>query len=174
MYPLLQSKDILEIKQTRHIKKGDIVLYAGDEKGRWIAHRVADIQNSRVYTKGDHNVEMDTATLSREEIIGIVTTRWRNGKSMKIYHGYAGIMQYYVYKNYMSIRKYTAQILRKLPLPAFLQKKLRQILPVPKEAIFLKNGRKKKVLFVGRFSIGTYSDYHKKWQIRFPWYLIYD
>jgi signal peptidase I len=174
MYPLLQPKDILEIEQTRHIEKGDVVLYAGDEKGRWIAHRVVNIQNSKIYTKGDHNREIDAATLSHEEIIGVVTARWRNGKYMKVYRGYAGITQYFVYKNHMNIRKNMAQILRKLPVPAFLQKKLRQILPVPKEAVFLKDGREKKVLFMGKIAIGTYSEYHQKWQIRFPWYWIYN
>jgi signal peptidase I len=173
MFPLLQNKDLLEVDKTSNISIGDIVLFSDKENETWIAHRVIKIQNNCMYTKGDNNQKQDDGYINKEKVLGVVTACWRNGKCIRIYRGNAGIVQYRVYKNYMHIRKNMAQIFRKFSLPVLLKQRLRQILPVPKEAVFFKNGTEKKILYIGKIPIGTYSDHHQQWQIRFPWYVLY-
>ena len=173
MLPLLRNKDILEIMQVSSVKKGDIVLFQAGEKEQWIAHRVIKIDKEAIYTKGDNNEPVDEKSLYKHDIAGVVTARWRNGRSLKIYRGYVGDIQRRIYYNYFHLRRYTSSIIRQSLFSRKTRKKLKNVLPVPQEVIFVKNGRNVRTLYVGQFYIGTYSDLHDCWQIKFPWRLVY-
>jgi len=53
MLPLIHSGDSIEIRQIANIDYGDVVLF--DIGGKTMLHRVIDIDNEFVYTKGDAN-----------------------------------------------------------------------------------------------------------------------
>ena len=173
MFPLLQNKDILEIESKRYIRKRDIVLYRSDEKRKWIAHRVIDIQAEKFITKGDNNLAIDDRKLDDKEIAGIVVARWRNGKCLKIYRGYLGFGQYRLYSTYFFFRRLLARRIKNYTLPECIHNKLSAILPQPREVVFLKNEQQQKTLYLGSIHIGTYSHPNECWQIRFPWRLLY-
>ncbi len=174
MLPLLQNRDILDIAPAKKIQRGDIVLFSNEDNLQWIAHRVIKIEKETIATKGDNNPSADERTLYLDNIAGVVTARWRNGKQLKIHRGYAGILQYQLYFIYFSLRSKTATTLGQLSLPLTIRNISKRLLPSPREVVFYKNEQEKKALYFGQIHIGTYSKQHKRWQIRFPWRLVYD
>jgi signal peptidase I len=173
MYPMLQNGDLLEIEKAATVRKGDIVVFAGEKKDQWVAHRVVAIRDGMVYTKGDNNPEQDDRCLISKEIPGMVIARWRNGKRMRIYGGHIGFLQYYLYRIYTIVRQKIAIVFRKLSAPKIVLRCMQKVLPAPREAIFVKNGTEKRVLYLGSLHIGTYSPNREEWQMRFPWYYFF-
>ena len=174
MAPLLWNYDLLEIASTREIRKGDIVLFKTTDEEVWIAHRVIKIEKGRIHTKGDNNGMEDEKTLRADEIGGVVTARWRRGKRRVIYGGRLGNLQYKLSRFYSKFRGFLRRIFGSLALPASLQTITTQLLPRPREVLFHKNNRIKKMLYLGRTPIGSYSEVRHAWQIRFPYRLFYE
>lgn len=176
MSPLLVDYDFLDIVAKKQIEGGDIVLFKAKNptEEEWIVHRITIIKDKRVYTKGDNNPTIDDESLQYDEIAGIVTARWRNGKKLTIYRGKKGIIQYRLYIIYFRVRKILRAGTGKLVLPGQLKSAMRKILPKPKEVCFSREYGHAKTLYLGSVHIGTYSERNRCWQIRFPYRLIYD
>ncbi len=173
MLPLLQNKDILEIIPVRKVVKGDIVLFKGEEKEQWIAHRVIKIEKKSIYTKGDNNKSIDDKALCFSDISRIVSARWRNGKRLVIYRGRRAILQYYIYLAYTKSRALVRKSIDRFSTPKALSPLLDRLLPAPSEVTFQKNGRQKRELYIGKRYIGSYSEREQCWKIRFPYRLLY-
>lgn len=69
MEPAISQNDIIIVKKTDDYVVGDIVTFEKD--GEYITHRIIDIANDIVTTKGDANNTNDVA-ISKEDIIGEV------------------------------------------------------------------------------------------------------
>lgn len=176
MFPLLADYDFLDITVAEKLLIGDIILYESDESmdaDEWIAHRIVKIKDEKIYTKGDNNPTIDDGNLHHDEIMGIVTARWRNGKKLKIYRGKKGMIQYRLYMIYFRARKILKVITNTLILPKRFRSTVRALFPKPKEIYFTREYRRTKALYLGKIRIGTYSERNKCWQIRFPYRLIY-
>ena len=94
MSPLLSNRDTLLIVPQKIIHRGDIVLFSNNNE-EWIAHRIEDTEDDKIYTKGDNNTTIDDGYLHSDDMVAIVTARWRNGKKLKIYRAKKGILQYH-------------------------------------------------------------------------------
>ncbi len=173
MLPLLQNRDILHIVSAKEIRKGNIILFKDENKEYWIAHRVVKIENKIIYTKGDNNLTDDETTLSLQSIMGVVTARWRNGKKLKIYQGKKAILQYHLYLVYTKTKNILKKGIGDITAPKIIMPAIHLLLPRPKEILFSKSGQSKRVLYLGKIHIGTYSDSKKSWQIRFPYRILY-
>lgn len=175
MAPILVNRDILVVTREKQVKRGDIILFISSDQDEeeWVAHRIVAIRDGKVFTKGDNNPAIDDRSIHLDEIAGIVTSRWRNGKKLTIFRGRKGVVQYYFYTVYYHVRKVLGASIGKLVLPARLQSALRKVLPAPKEVHFARESRQIKALYLGNIHIGTYSEQNKCWQIRFPYRIIY-
>lgn len=67
MEPTLNVKDMVIVKITKEIKVNDIITY--EEDGNLITHRVIDIKNDTITTKGDANNSLDVK-VPKEKIVG--------------------------------------------------------------------------------------------------------
>lgn len=175
MSPILMDYDFLYIVAEKQIERGDTVLFKVENSSEeeWIAHRVMAIVDERVYTKGDNNQTIDDGGLQFDEIAGIITARWRNGKKLTIYRGKKGIIQYHLYRVYFKVRKFLRAISDKFILPKQFQSVIRRFFPLPKEVHFVRGHGQTKALYLGKIRIGTYSERKRCWQVRFPYRMVY-
>ena len=67
MEPTLNVKDMVIVKITKDIKVNDIITYEEDDN--LITHRVIDIKNDTITTKGDANNSLDVK-VPKEKIVG--------------------------------------------------------------------------------------------------------
>ena len=67
MEPTLNVNDMVIVKITKDIKVNDIITY--EEDGNLITHRVIDIKNDTITTKGDANNSLDVK-VPKEKIVG--------------------------------------------------------------------------------------------------------
>ena len=61
--------DIIVAKEQSNYKVGDVITY--EYKGSYITHRVHDIKDEKIITKGDANVSLDDE-INKEDILGKV------------------------------------------------------------------------------------------------------
>ena len=71
MLPTINIGDDVFVKISKDINKGDIVVFDNVQNNNFILHRVVQINENEVITKGDNNNTADTA-ISKEDIIGKV------------------------------------------------------------------------------------------------------
>lgn len=72
MEPAIGSNDLIMIKLTGKVAEGDIAVYRSDKE--IIAHRVIEVNDDTIITKGDANNVSDEP-VDRDDIIGIVVGR---------------------------------------------------------------------------------------------------
>lgn len=71
MSPAINTGDLVVVKPSSKYKKGDIVTFLS--KGKiTTTHRIADIQNNQIITKGDANQVSDQDSIEKEQILGKV------------------------------------------------------------------------------------------------------
>jgi len=70
MYPNLKDGDFLVVKNNQEVETGDIICFF-DEENRRIVHRVINIEDNKITTKGDFNKYKDKP-ISKDKIIGKV------------------------------------------------------------------------------------------------------
>ena len=73
MSPTFETGSIVAVKSVslQDIKKGDIVTFK-EKEGRTVTHRVADIKDNQLITKGDANNAEDTTPVTQNMILGKV------------------------------------------------------------------------------------------------------
>lgn len=71
MSPTINIGDDVLIKVTKNIQNNDIVVFDNKQNDNFIIHRVVQINENNVITKGDSNNVIDKA-ISKENIIGKV------------------------------------------------------------------------------------------------------
>ena len=82
MEPLLKEhRDIAVISRAvAPFKKGDIVLYTRDNN-KFILHRIVKSTSTGLVIRGDNNLFYERG-IKKEDILGILTAVYRNGKYM--------------------------------------------------------------------------------------------
>lgn len=70
MEPVYYRGDAIIYEKTNNIKVGDIIVFEYDNK--IITHRVYNINNNKIETKGDNNESIDPNTITTNDILGIV------------------------------------------------------------------------------------------------------
>lgn len=76
MEPTLNVKDLVIVKITKNISLDDIITY--EEDGNLITHRVIDIKEDTITTKGDANNSIDVK-VPKEKIVGKIVYVIRKG-----------------------------------------------------------------------------------------------
>jgi signal peptidase I len=70
MEPRFQFGDLILVRKQPFYQIGDPVTYQNAEMGRYVFHRIVDIQADRFVLQGDHNTWLDNYHPSRYQIIG--------------------------------------------------------------------------------------------------------
>lgn len=76
----LDIGDIIIVKITKQIKTNDIIVYKKYES--YITHRVIEIENNKIITKGDANNTNDEP-IGKEDVVGKVVKVFKNIKILK-------------------------------------------------------------------------------------------
>jgi signal peptidase I len=78
MYPTLKQGDLVLMIPYHILKifniKPKIIVYKSPIDEKLTCHRIIEINNDRIITKGDFNPNIDSYTISEENIIAIVPT----------------------------------------------------------------------------------------------------
>lgn len=69
MYPVINKKDIVIVKQRKEYYLNDIITYI-DKNSNLITHRIIRIENEGYITKGDNNNSEDEEIIKKENIKG--------------------------------------------------------------------------------------------------------
>lgn len=72
MKPTLQPKDIVLIGKCQNFKEGDIIVFHRPVTGELIVHRIIEIENGLIRTKGDNNPFPDSYLIEPSAVIGKV------------------------------------------------------------------------------------------------------
>lgn len=78
MNPLLLDGDQLEIAAAGFVRCGEIIVFCED--GLLVAHRVVQLSQDRIRTKGDASAKVEE--LTREQVLGKVVGAWRDGRKL--------------------------------------------------------------------------------------------
>lgn len=86
MLPLLRSGDAVWVERVQHarLRCGDVIVLWRD--GAFLTHRLARIDQDRVYTKGDHRRTFDPPS-GLHDIVGRVTAIERDGRRTDVTGG---------------------------------------------------------------------------------------
>lgn len=95
MYPLIQPRDLLIIKQcSKPLKKYDIPLYKRDS-GQYVLHRIIKVRRHDYVLCGD-NRRLKESGITDRHILGVLTAIVRDGKTLSLdtphYRRYAGTL----------------------------------------------------------------------------------
>jgi len=181
MNPALKEPDMIYVTQYhgRKIRRGDVVVFQIPGSTRKAIHRVIEVSESGITTRGDRNPVADPYLLRPEDIIGVVRYIRRGKKLKRIFGGRLGhihgsinriglfrsldrnisILLYPVY-NYFS----RSRALKKLLLHRF----------TPRIFSFNTPEGTEFQLFLGRYAAGHRPAGQRKWVIRRPFRLFVD
>ncbi len=83
MYPTLLPNDLATVEpiELSQLRKGQIVVFEQNEK--WLAHRLVRVKNKIYTTQGDSILKPD-ASLAQNQLIGVITEVWRDGKKLQL------------------------------------------------------------------------------------------
>ena len=71
MVPTLQVGDLIIVNPFDHnLEKGDVIVYERPNAGYLVIHRIYEINDKGILTKGDHNCCPDPYLISEENVIG--------------------------------------------------------------------------------------------------------
>lgn len=93
MQPLLHKGDIVTIKKTDTLKKGDIAFFKRDNN-TFVLHRIIKIKDSTLDFVGDHQTHVE-CNIRFDQVIGVVTQYKK--KKQKDYKG-LNRLSYKIYK----------------------------------------------------------------------------
>lgn len=175
MYPTLRSIDNIiteKYKKRNEIRIGDVIVYPHPDKTFDVVHRIVEIKDDGVITRGDNNNKIDPYVVKFEDIKGKIIAITRGKKSIAIAGGGPG----YIIHRIMLIRKYTVFCF-KFPIS-----KLSAIItdsgifnfldPLFKVKIVYvrgKNGGSKEILKFRNRAIGKRCEQNNEWFIKFPY-----
>lgn len=71
MSPVINTGDLVLVKPKLKYKKGDIITFFSGNKFN-ITHRIVDIKDNKIFTKGDANQVADQETTDTHKILGKV------------------------------------------------------------------------------------------------------
>lgn len=112
MYPRFRHGDLLYIQPYRghRICRGDIVVFSQADSQSMVVHRVAQINDLGIKTRGDNNPTTDSWVLSIEDIIGYVRKVLRRNKEMPVQRGILGRLYITLHK----VWRFAKRLIRKM------------------------------------------------------------
>jgi len=75
MYPTIKSGEFIVYRHTSvsDLKTGDIVVFVDTVSGERVCHRVVEIEDGKIKSKGDNNRFRDRGCISDSNLLGKVT-----------------------------------------------------------------------------------------------------
>jgi len=70
MFPTINTGDVVISLNNSNYKKDDIVTFVSRNNN--ITHRIVEIKDDQIYTKGDANNNVDSEKINKKQIIGKV------------------------------------------------------------------------------------------------------
>jgi hypothetical protein len=115
--------DCLVVKPAtwEQIHAGDVVVFrsVGEEKNE-IVHRVLSVRSGGMLTRGDANPKPDPDLVSRDALVGVVTSYERAGRFHPVHGGWRGLLGAAWLRFVQRLRQFFALVLR--PLYRWLRK----------------------------------------------------
>lgn len=172
MNPTLSYRDLLEIEPSNQVLIGDIILFR--YKGKLIVHRIIDIAEEGIKTRGDNNEIEDFEFLTPQDIIGKVVAAWRGHKRRKIYGGLMGRLFILYIRTRRNLYRNTVPILTLIYYFIASWGILQWLISpffIPKIVRFNCEGQNSLKLMMGSHVIGHYDCHLGCWKIYPPFLL---
>ena len=179
MQPLFKAADGLIVRpySKKGIKAGDVVVFRKPGEDHKVVHRVVEINEVGIITRGDNNNTNDSLILKSEDIIGRVVSAKRRNKTFRVHGGKTGVLL----SIKLRVRKLLANGISSALRPAYhwlISAGLfhRWLSPLVKMKILYfhrPNGTEMQLL-LGRRVIGRRMPGTNKWRITRPFRLFID
>ena len=94
MKPLFKAADGLIVRPytKKGIKAGDVVVFRKPGEDHKVVHRVVEVNEVGIITRGDNNSANDPWILKSEDIIGCVVSAKRRNKTFRVHGGKTGVL----------------------------------------------------------------------------------
>ncbi len=115
MMPLFKPGDLLCARKSvlRNIRLGDVVIInLGGDKNRieYVVHRVVSAKQGCLITQGDNNLKPDMQIVSKENLVGLVTSFYRQKHVYSVKGGAIG----FLYARFIYTRNYIWLLIKRL------------------------------------------------------------
>ncbi len=179
MEPVLRGRELLEVEPygDRPVRAGDVVLFRSRRNQLPVVHRVIQVAENGIRTRGDNNRFDDAERIVQGDILGHVVAAWRGQKRCVIHGGLAGRL-------FVTWRRLMRRGLRlggRWLGPAYRAVArsgvCRHLLPErwkPRVVSLVLDGVPVRRLYCGSRMIGEYDSRTGKWRIRRPFLLFVD
>ena len=84
MNPVFKPGDVLQVLpyNGKTVERGDVILFSCTEEKRMVVHRVVDVDEHGIRTRGDNNRHLDPWVVTPQQVVGYVIRaqrdcRWR-------------------------------------------------------------------------------------------------
>lgn len=173
MYPKLRESDMLRIYTgSKYLpSKGDIILFEHPDNKNPIVHRIIEIEEDRIYTKGDNSHEPDPWVLTQADIKGTVIQIWRNRKTIHILKDKGLQRKKNIHQLLLNIIWPIYLYLKPIYKSATLNGIFYNLLPYrlkPRPVIFTSNNNAILYLIFNKINVARYDRSQKKWFIKPP------
>lgn len=173
MLPLLSEPMILETIQPAHYRRGDIVVFGGENGDRSTVHRIVRVTTEGYITRGD-NCLVDDRPINRKDILGKVVFAYRGEKRFRVLNGHRG---YLLHCTLQFRKKRMSPVFRILSYPYNLISRSQlvvRLLPEKYKPRIIQYGNGQAHLFIGTTLIGRYHRPAGHWIIFRPWRILVD
>lgn len=174
MYPTLRPGDGIELYTYREISEicvGDIIIYPHPERPTDVVHRIIELKDDGVITRGDNNNKIDPYTVGYGDIRGKVVAAKRKNRLIPMQGGAEGIRTHKLMLARQYAFRYVLKPMRFITGKIDESKLLNIFHPLLKMKVvrIRRHGQAQSILMVGDKVVGKQSADSEEWQIRFPY-----
>ena len=115
MTPTFLPGDMLTVRPygNRRIRRGDVVVFPSPATGDLITHRVVEVSDDGIVTRGDNvQSQLDPWMLRPRDIVGCVTTAERNGRERQVWGGAVGVAYHKIHRRRARIDRARRRLFR--------------------------------------------------------------
>jgi signal peptidase I len=177
MNPTLEVGDGLHVVpyMDQPIRRGDIVVFRRSDQAQFIVHRIVQISEAGIRTRGDNNNLIDPWLLRAEEIVGRAVAINRKGKNRSLAGGKTGL----VVAQFLWLRRWLLAGLRARLQPGYRRLAATGLfygwLKPPPQAVWFHRDHGPEVQLIWRRRlIGRWPAKSATWEIRPPYRLFLD
>jgi hypothetical protein len=111
MNPTLDQLDLLELERYNGIKPrlGDVILFVPPDGDKAVVHRVIQVSDAGLHTRGDNNPSADPWRLKPSEAIGRVVAAQRGASRRVIAGGRIGLVTAWLLSNRKNLKEYASR-----------------------------------------------------------------
>ena len=177
MNPTLDQMDLLELVRYDGLKPrtGDVILFLPPQGDKAVVHRIIQVTNAGLCTRGDNNPSVDPWLVQPSDVIGWVVAAQRGGKRRLISGGRLGFITTWLVRKWNFLKVLASRILYPFYDSLALSGIIQLLVPVygKTKIVAFRVGKELQLRLLWRQRIvGSYNQQTSDWYITPPYRLL--